>query len=77
MELQPRVQMMVTNDSTNYRFEINMMSNGNFIFRLMYHQIFMFGLFDLPRENVAFATYENISSALLYMMFHSYEFVGG
>jgi hypothetical protein len=37
----------------------------------------MFGLFDLPRENVAFATYENISSALLYMMFHSYEFVGG
>ena len=77
MALIPRAHMMVANDSTNYKFEIDLMPNGEFNFRLMFRQIFMFALFNLQRENVAFASYEHIQSSLLYIMFHSYEFVGG
>jgi hypothetical protein len=77
MALLPRAHMIAANDYTNYKFEIDLMPNGKFNFRLMFCQIFMFAIFKLQRENVAFATYEHIQSSLLYIMYHSYEFVGG
>ena len=77
MALQPRGHMVVTNDILSYRFELDLMPNGEFNFRLMYREIFIFALFNLVRENVVFTTYDRIAYAKLYMMFHSYEFVAG
>ena len=77
MALQPRGHMVVSNDILSYRFELNLMPNGEFNFRLMYREIFIFALFNLVRENVVFTTYDRIAYAKLYMMFHSYEFVAG
>jgi hypothetical protein len=77
MALQPRGHMVVTNDATAYRFELNIAPNGEFSFRVMYREVFIFGLFNLIRENVTFTTYDRIVHCLLYMMCHSYEFVGG
>jgi hypothetical protein len=77
MALQPRGHMVVMNDALSYRFELNIMPNGEFNFRVMYREIFIFALFNLNRENVAFETYDRIAHAMLYMAFHSYEFVAG
>ena len=77
MGLQPRGHMVVSNDILSYRFELSLMPNGEFNFRLMYREIFIFTLFNLVRENVVFTTYDRIAYAKLYMMFHSYEFVAG
>ena len=55
MALQPRVHMVVTNDATGYRFELDLMPNGEFNFRLMYRETFLFALFNMVCENVAFA----------------------
>jgi hypothetical protein len=77
MALQPRGHMVVSNDILSYRFELNILPNGEFNFRLMYREIFIFALFNLVRENVVFTTYDRIAYAKLYMMFHSYEFVAG
>ena len=77
MALQPRGHMVVTNDATGYRFELIITPNGEFTFRLMYREVFIFALFHLPCENVTFATYDRIVYTLLYMLCHSYEFVAG
>ena len=69
--------MVVSNDILSYRFELNLLPNGEFNFRLMYREIFIFALFNLVRENVVFTTYDRIAYAKLYMMFYSYEFVAG
>ena len=74
MALQPRGHMVVSNDILSYRFELNLMPNGEFNFRLMYREVFIFALFNLVQENVVFTTYDRIAYAKLYMMFHSYEY---
>ena len=77
MAVQPRGHIVLANDATFYRFELNTLSSDEFNFRLMWQNTFVFCLYNLPQENVVYDTYDRILNTVLYLLHYSYEFLAG
>ena len=77
MAVQPRAHIVLANDATFYRFELNTLSSDEFNFRLMWQNTFVFCLYNLPQEDAVYETCDRILYTVLYVLHYSYEFLAG
>jgi hypothetical protein len=77
MAVQPRGHIVLQNDATFYRFELNILPTNEFNFRLMWQDTFVFCLYNLTRDDTVFETYDRIIYTVLYLLHFSYEFLAG
>ena len=77
MAVQPRAHIVLANDATFYRFELNTLSSDEFNFRLMWQNTFVFCLYNLPQQDAVYDTYDRILNTVLYVLHYSYEFLAG